>query len=349
MNLLMSSATALAMLAGNAFFVGAEFGLVSARRSRIELEATKGSLSAKITLKAMEQVSLMLAGAQLGITVCSLIFGAVSEPLMANLLEQPFQNLGLPEILISPLSLLITLTAMVSLHVVIGEMVPKNLALAAPARVALILIPPLVFIVNLFKPIIIALNAVSSGTMKLAGLHPRQEITSSFNRDEVAGFIKESLREGLLSSKKEQLLSGSLNLDDATINSVVIPLNRVIFTSIHPTPVEIEKLASDTGFSRFPILGKYNQIRGYIHLKDVLRISDSEYEKPLSANLFRPLSSVNTKATLREALAVMQQSGAHLAKVINHEKTVVGVIALEDVIEELIGEIRDDTWKIAKG
>ncbi len=140
--------TAVAMLIGNAFFVGAEFGLVSARRSSIELEALKGPHAATITLKAMEQVSHMLAGAQLGITLCSLVFGAVGEPLVAHILEQPLHSIGVSEVFIRPISVVIALTLMVYLHVVIGEMVPKNLALAAPAKVALLLTPPLVFIVK---------------------------------------------------------------------------------------------------------------------------------------------------------------------------------------------------------
>ena len=156
MNIWLSLTIAILTLAGNAFFVGAEFGLISARRSKIELEAAKGSLAAKITMGAMEQVSLMLAGAQLGVTICSLIFGAISEPLFAHVLGQLFQIFGFSEILVGPIALLLTLIIMTSLHVVIGEMVPKNLALTAPAKVALFLIPPLVVFVNLFKPIIIA-------------------------------------------------------------------------------------------------------------------------------------------------------------------------------------------------
>ena len=346
MNIWVAIATALFMLAGNAFFVGAEFGLISARRSRIELEATKGSLAAKITLGAMEQVSLMLAGAQLGVTICSLIFGAVSEPLVARLLELSFHNLGLSEVLIIPVSLLVTMTLMAYLHIVIGEMVPKNLALTAPAKVALFLIPPLVIVVSVFRPVMIALNAVTAAILKSIGFQPKHEIASSFSRDEVAGFIKESVREGLLSSKEEQLLSGTLNFDDAIIDKVIIPLNKIVSTSCNPTPSEIEKLSSETGFSRFPILGKYNQIRGYVHLKDVLRIPNEEYNKPLPVNLFRPLSSVKSTSTLKNALAVMQQSGAHLAKVSNHEGKVIGMVALEDVLEELVGEIRDDTRKV---
>ncbi|MEI7918304.1 MAG: hemolysin family protein [Candidatus Saccharibacteria bacterium] len=345
MSLGMSIILAVAMLIGNAFFVGAEFGLVSARRSSIELQAARGLISAKISLKAMEQVSLMLAGAQLGVTLCSLVFGAIGEPLVAHLLVQPFQNMGIPELLIHPVSLIIALMTMVYIHVVIGEMVPKNLALASPVKVALLLIPPLVFIVNLLKPLIIILNAVANGTLKLVGLKPSQEMASSFGRDEVAGFVKESLHEGLLSSKEEQLLSGSLHFDDVILQSIIVPVDKVIATSSKPTPAEIERLTSQTGFSRFPVISKSKQLKGYVHLKDILRIPDNEYDEPLATHLIRPLVCVKIAATLREALEVMQRSGSHLAKVVDDNSLVVGIIALEDVIEELVGEIQDGTRK----
>jgi CBS domain containing-hemolysin-like protein len=345
MNIWLELLTAVLMLAGNAYFVGAEFSLISVRRSSIELLALKGSLAAKTTLKAMEQVALMIAGAQLGVTVCSLVFGAIGEPLMERLLEQPLHGIGLSGALITTISLMLTIVLMVYLHVVIGEMIPKNLALSAPAKVALILIPPLVFFVKLFKPIIISINAVASGVLRLAGFKPKQEFDNSFNRDEVAGIIKESLREGLLSTSEEQLLSGSLYLDDTRIDSVIIPMHKVVSTSNNPTPTEIERLTSITGFSRFPIMGKNNQLKGYIHLKDVLRLLDDKSNEPVPKRLFRDLISVKTDLTLREAMAVMQKSGSHLAKAVDSEGAVVGVIALEDVIEKLIGEIIDDTWK----
>jgi len=345
MSIWASLITALVALAGNAFFVGAEFGLISARRSSIELEALKGSLTAKITLKAMEQVSLMLAGVQLGVTVCSLVFGAISEPLMDNLLQQPFHNLGVSEIFIGPVALVATLAIMTYVHVVIGEMVPKNLALVAPAKVALVLIPPLVFVVKIFKPIIIAINNIAMSVIKLFGLQPKHEISSSFGRDDVAGFIKESLHEGLLSSKEGQLLSGSLHFDEATISSVIIPLNKVVFVSNHPTPAEIENLTSKTGFSRFPILKDNGQLKGYIHLKDILRIASGDYNRPLSKQLFRPLVSVKATSTLRQALTIMQHAGSHLAKVVGEDQMAVGIITFEDVLEELVGEIIDDTVK----
>lgn len=336
---------ALLMLAGNAFFVGAEFSLISARRSSIEALALKGSLPARITLQAMEQVALMIAGAQLGVTVCSLVFGAIGEPLVEQLLESPFHSLGLSTELIAPISLLFTVTIMVYLHVVIGEMIPKNLSLSAPAKTAIYLIPPLVVFVRILKPVIVAIDYVAGGLLRLIGVKPKHELTSSFGRDEVAGIIKESLQEGLLSAKQERLLSGSLQLDDANIDSIIIKFEKIVSASFRPTPAEIEKLTADTGFSRFPIMGKTGRFRGYVHLKDILRLPDEAYFDPLPSRLTRPLVNIKASATLRQAMSVMQKTGSHLAKVIDSDGATIGIIALEDVIESLIGEIQDDTQK----
>lgn len=332
-------------LLGNAFFVGAEFGLVSARRSSIELEALNGSRPAKITLGAMEHVSLMLAGAQLGVTLCSLVFGAVSEPMVAHLLEGSLENLGISGFWIETISIIIALHIMVYLHVVIGEMVPKNLALAAPSKVALLLTPLLVFFVKINKPIILALNSMANGSLRFAGFHPSNEMVSSFSRDEVAGFVKESHKEGLLSLEEEQLLTGALQFDADKVRSVLIPLSEVKSATGKPTPADIENLSAKTGFSRFPVIDSKGQYKGYIHLKDILQIEESEHYEPLPAKLIRPLATVKTTSLLRDALTIMQHSGAHLAKVADSTEEQVGIIALEDVLEMLVGEILDDTQK----
>lgn len=339
---------ALAVLLGNAFFVGAEFALVSVRRSSMELKALKGSKLAKITLGAMEDVSLMLAGAQLGITLCSLIFGAVGEPIIAHALEGPFHELGMPDNLLHPVSFVIALILMVSLHVIIGEMVPKNISLAKSMSAALILVPPLYYTVKILSPVIVTLNALANLIIRLFGIKPRAEVRSSFNRDEVAGFVKESHREGLLSKEEERLLSGALDLEDRTINHIILPIQKTILTSPSPTASEIEKLCAETGFSRFPVPDDGDGLAGYVHLKDLLRLPDSPAGTKIPRRLIRPLSQVRTHSSLRDTLAMMQKSRAHIAQVLDKDKNTVGIIMLEDVLEELVGPIRDETRRVSE-
>ena len=336
---------AITTLLGNAFFVGAEFSLVSARRSSIELRAASGSRAAKITLAAMEQVSMMLAGAQLGITLCSLVFGAVGEPLVAHMLEVPFEALGLGEVARHVIAFAIAIAAMVYVHVVIGEMVPKNLALASPVRSALVMVPILFYIVRATRPIIHALNAVANGILRLFGVSPRDEISSSFSRDEVIGFVKESRREGLLSAEEEHLLSSSLEFDDQTIMSVVTPIDSMVMTSAKPTAAEVEKLVVETGFSRFPVRQGKDKLKGYIHIKDLLDLKNGS----TPSVKIRTLATVAPGDSARQALVVMQRSGAHIAQVVNARGRLLGVVMMEDVLEQLVGAISDATQKQAPG
>jgi CBS domain containing-hemolysin-like protein len=340
---------AVAMLGGNAFFVGAEFGLVSSRRSSIELHAVEGSRAAKITLGAMERVSLMLAGAQLGVTLCSLIFGAVAEPLFAHFLESPFHALGMPEQLLHPVSLVIALILLTYVHVVLGEMVPKNIALAGPAKAALWLTPPLVLFVKVTMPIVTLLNAIANGATRLLGVKPRRELASSFNRDEVAGFVKESHREGLLSEDEEHLLSGALSFDEKDIAAVLLPIKKLVTVPETTTAQQVEELAGKTGYSRFPVTGTDNQLVGYIHLKDLLEISATEQNNTVSLSVIRELPTLQLETSLRKALVSMQHLGAHLAQVEDQDNNVIGVVALEDVLEELVGHISDDAKKPTGG
>ncbi len=337
-----SIAVAVITLLGNAFFVGAEFALVSARRSSIELRAASGSRAAKITLAGMEQVSMMLAGAQLGVTLCSLIFGAVGEPLVAHLLEEPFGALGLSEVARHAVAFAIALIAMVYVHVVIGEMVPKNLALSSPTKAALLLVPPLYYIVKATRPVIALLNAIANGILHLMGIKPRDEIASSFNRDEVIGFVKESHREGLLSAEEEQLLSGSLEFDSQTIEPVITSVDKLVVTSPKPSVAELEQLVRETGYSRFPVAkGKSGGFKGYLHIKDVLDLDGGQ----TAASVIRTLPTVAPSDSTQAALRIMQRSGAHVAQVVNRRGRLVGVVMLEDVLEQLVGTIRDETQR----
>lgn len=332
---------AVTVLLCNAFFVGAEFGLVSARRSSIELKARKGSRQAKATLKGMEDVSMMLAGAQLGITVCSLILGAVAEPIFAYLLEGPFHKIGVSELLLHPIAFIVAITLTVYLHVVIGEMVPKNIALAKPDRVALLLTPMLLIVIKILRPIVNGFNILANQTVRLLGVKPRPEIASAFTRDEVEGFVKESRREGLLTSDEEHLLSGALSFSAQKITSVVLPLRNLITISKSITPDEIEKLSAKTGYSRFPIMSNGGKLKGYIHLKDILNLSKEDYTKPIPPRLIRKLSSVKDHTSLGTALRKMQTSGTHISQVTDKNDELLGVVYLEDVLEELVGEIYD--------
>lgn len=339
-------AIAAVLLALNAFFVGAEFALVSARRSAIEPRAEEGSRAARATLAAMERISLMLAGAQLGITICSLGLGYLGEPAIAHLIEGPFEALGIPEALLHPLAFAIALGLIGMLHVVLGEVVPKNIALARPERAALALGPALALLVRIAHPAIAALNAIANGLLRLVGITPKDEVTSAFTRDEVAGLVEESRREGLLHPQEGQVLSEALSFEERTAERVLLPRAQLRTIPRDATPEQVERLAAATGFSRFPVTDGGDRLVGYLHLKDALETEHVHRTRPIAERWIRPLPSVALDDPLHMVLGTMQRTGAHLASALDRGGRPLGIVTLEDVLEELVGEVRDETQRV---
>ena len=332
---------AIGLLAFNAFFVGAEFALISARRSQIEPRAQAGSRVARTTLRAMENVSLMMAGAQLGITICSVGLGAVGEPAVAHLIEPLFESAGVPEALVHPVAFVIALTVVVFLHVVLGEMVPKNIAIAGPERSALVLGPPMFFVVTLLRPIIVALNAVANTTLRLLRVEPKDEISSAFTREEVAALVEESRGEGLIEADEYDRLAGALGFTEKAVTSVLMPADSLTTVRRGSTPAEVEALCAATGFSRFPVEADDGELVGYLHIKDVLEPDEERRSRPLEDKWIRPFAPVTPDDALHDALEQLQRRGAHMARVVTTEGATLGLATLEDVLEELVGEIRD--------
>ncbi|MFT4084245.1 MAG: hemolysin family protein [Nocardioides sp.] len=330
----------LVLLLLNALFVGAEFALVASRRSQIEPAAQAGSRLARITLAAMENVSLMMAGAQLGITVCSVLLGAVAEPALAHLLSPAFHAVGVPSSLEHPIAFAIALLIVVFLHVVLGEMVPKNIALAGPDRAALVLGPAIYGVVTVLRPVIVALNAIANRSVRLLRIEPKEEVVSTYTRAEVAALVEESHGEGLLQEDEYDRLAGALGFTEKRVEAVLIPLSRWQSVPRGASGADVEALCAATGYSRFPVEGDDGPI-GYLHIKDVLEPDEARRQRPVEDKWIRPFAPVALDDALHEALETLQRRGAHLARVVDGEGSTVGLATLEDVIEELVGEIRD--------
>lgn len=330
------------LLAANFFFVGAEFSLIAARRSIIEPLAQQGGRSARVTLWAIENVSLMMAGAQLGITVCSLALGYVTKPMVVYALKGPFEVWGVPSGWIDPVAYAIALSVVTYLHVVLAEMVPKNIALAGPERMALVLAPALVVVVRILQPLLWLMNAMGNGILRLFKVEPKDEVASAFTRDEVAGLVEESREGGLLDKQDERLLLGALTFEGRSVASIVIPLKMATILPFGCTPEQIEQVAAN-GFSRFPIQSSAGDLTGYVHVKDLLGIDAADRGRPLASNIIRDLPRLESDAPLRSSLRRMQREGAHLALAVDAAGKPNGIVTLEDMLEELVGQIRDDS------
>jgi len=288
----------------------------------------------------MEQISLVMAGAQLGITACSLGLGAVAEPALAHLIEPLFEDLGIPEGAVHPVAFTLALTVVVALHVVLGEMVPKNIALAGPDRAALILGPPMMLVVRLLKPVVVSLNVVANGLLRLVRVEPRDEVASTFTRDEVESLVQESRAEGLLDDDEYDRLAGALGFTERTVASVLLRLDDVVTLPTGCLIDEVEERCAETGFSRFPVVDPDGELEGYVHIKDVLS-EDPQPGERLEDKWVRPFATVRAAHRLHEALAALRARGSHLGRVVDDEGRISGIVTLEDVIEELVGEIRD--------
>jgi CBS domain containing-hemolysin-like protein len=330
------------LLIANAFFVGAEFAVISARRSQVEPLAEAGSRSAKTALWAMEHATLMLAMSQLGITICSLIILNVSEPAIHHLLEGPLHLTGWPEGVVSTIAFIIALVLVSYLHVVFGEMVPKNLSFSVPDRAVLILAPPLVFLARLFRPVIVALNATANGVLRLFGVEPKSEANSTFTLEEVQTIVNQSRREGLLDDASGTL-TAAFEFTLKRVQDIAVPLAGLVSLPPTATPGDVERAVARHGFSRYVIRSEDGEPGGYVHLKDVIDLDDDEFDDPMPTKRVRRLVSIYDGTDLEDALATMRRLGTHVARAFDEVGTTTGVIFLEDIIEELVGEVQDAT------
>ncbi|WP_114558820.1 hemolysin family protein [Desertihabitans aurantiacus] len=329
------------LLLANAFFVGAEFAVISARRSQIEPRAEQGQSAARTTLWAMEHATLMLATSQLGITICSLLILNVSEPAIHHLLEYPLGATPLPEEAISAIAFVIALLLVTFLHVVFGEMVPKNLSFSLPTRAALLLAPPLVLFSRLVRPVIWLLNGAANAVLRLFRVEPKDEAQSTYTLEEVATIVEQSTREGTLTDTTGTL-SNAFEFTEKSVADVEVPLDSLVLLPSDVTPAQLQRAVAEHGFSRYVVTDTDGSPAGYLHLKDVLDLTtDSRRDEPVPTSRIRTLSPVSRDAELEDALAVMRREYSHLATCLDAEGEPTGVLFLEDIIEELVGEVED--------
>lgn len=338
------------LLVANAFFVGAEFAVISARRSQIEPRAEEGSRAAKTALYAMEHATLMLATSQLGITICSLLILNVSEPAIHHLLAVPLHAFGWSDGVVDVVSFTIALLIVSFLHVVFGEMVPKNLAFSVPDRAVLLLAPPLVWVSKVFMPVIWVLNAAANGVLRLFRVEPKNEAASTFTLEEVATIVDQSRREGVLNDTAGTV-AAAVEFTDKKARDVAVPLSDLVTLPQSTTPDDIEKAVARYGFSRYVIVDADATPVGYVHLKDVLRAADGpdaaeKLVEPIPSKRIHHMVPVQEDTDLEDALALMRRAGRHLAKVRAADGRTTAVLFLEDILEELVGEVQDATRRI---
>lgn len=331
------------LLAGNAFFVAGEFAVMGARRSQIEPRVEDGSKLAKHAMFAMEHVTDILAICQLGITVCSLLILNVSEPAIAYLLGVPLQMIGLDPGIAGTIAFILALIAVTFLHVTVGEMVPKNAAVSMADRAVMLLAPPLVFLEKVLRPIIRLLNWSANIILRLFKVEPQQEVTSTYTLEEVQSIVEESQRTGLVDDHTG-IISGALSFSDVPAEDVMVPIADIVSIKSTDTPEQFDQAVRKTGLSRLVVEDTSDDtIIGYLHIKDLMSIPSDRYTAPIPVNRVRSMVNITVDKHIDDALTVMQRIGVHMARVQDSSGATVGVLFLEDVIEVLVGEIRDVT------
>src|SRR5271165_2518579 len=339
---------AILLIAANAFFVGAEFSLISARRDRLEALAEQGKARAVTVIRAGEQLSSMLAGAQLGVTVASILLGRIGEASVADLLLKSFALTEMHPALAHTLAFAIALAVVVTLHVLLGEMVPKNIALAGPERTAMLLVPPYLAYVRAARPFIVFYNKCANAVLRALRVEPKNELDSAVSMAQLSEMIAESVSEGLLDHEEHTRLTRALQIRTRVVADVARPLADIRAVQVAqagsgPTVGAVEQALAQTGYSRFPIVGLDGDYIGYLHIKDVLTLGDDP-QTVIDLALVRPLPRVPESLPLADALSRMRRSNSYLALVTAggvDGGQLVAMVAMEDLVEDLVGAMRD--------
>lgn len=328
------------LLLANGFFVAAEFAYITARRNVLEQSPTRSS---QVAVGLNRNLSLSLAAAQLGITMASLLLGAVAEPAVASILERLLGFVPISENAIHAISLIIALLIVVFLHMVVGEMAPKNIAISSPERSAIVLALPFRGFILAFRPLIAVLNGTANWVLKLFGVRPTDALDIGHSAEDLAMIIATGQKEGVIQDFAHRLLTGAIIFGDLDASEVMVPRPDVNAAPVSATVAQIQELMRVTGHSRIPLYGEdIDEIVGFVHVKDMMTVDDEGRDRPLDPSLVRDPLLVPESAPLRAILAEMRKSRSHLGIVVDEHGSTAGIITLEDIAEELVGEISDE-------
>lgn len=333
----------LVLLVINGFFVAAEIALLAARRGLVEERAEAGEASAKIALKALQEISITFSGAQLGITMASLGLGAIAEPAVAALFAGWMDGSVIPEAARGGIAFGLALSLVVFLHMVVGEMAPKNLALAQAEEVSLKLARPFRLFVVVFRPLIVLLNGTANVLVRLVGVDPVDEMKLVHTPDELLLALRESRRYGTVDDQDARVMTAALRLAEIDAEDAMTPRVDLVALPDTASADEVLDRAAETGFTRFPVFHEdIDHVVGLVHVKDVLIREPEELATMTAADLLRPIPAVPESRDLQHLLHDMRADRSHAVLVVDEFGGTAGITSLEDVIEELVGEIGDE-------
>ena len=328
------------LVAINAFFVAAEFALVKIRASQLEVDTSK---HAKMSLKILANLDSYLSGCQLGITIASLAIGAVGEPLVEKIFMSLFHamNLEISHTLLEAISITISLVLLTLIHVVLGEQAPKIIALQSAKKTTLAIAYPLYFFHTIFKPAIWLLNNISNYTLKLMGFHvgSHQDIHSI---DELKNIIDQGNITGAIEDNEHEMIKNVFDFNHKVAHQIMIPRQKINYVSVTDSIEEIVSKVINEGYSRIPVFkDNVDNIIGILYSKDLLKIHNSKEEFKIE-NIIKKAHFIHEDKNISDLLKDLQIKKLHMAIVVNEYGSVTGLLTIEDIIEELVGEIQDE-------
>ena len=336
-------ACGLVLSVGTGFFVAAEFALVNLDRPELEAKRDRGVRGLSLTISALTKTSTHLSSAQLGITLTTLLTGFVMEPALSALLTPAFSGFGWSTGTIHAVSGVIAVAVATIISMIVGELVPKNFALALPEKTARVVMPFQTAFTVVFKPVIVLLNGLSNSVLKGFGLEPKEELSGARSAEELASLLRRSASEGALEEDTATLLSKTLAFSELSASDVMTPRLRIESLEPGDSARAVLELARKTGFSRFPVTEDgLDDVVGIVHVKNAISVPrERRNDVPVSALMNDPLRVPDTMS-LDALLAELRGQGFQMAVVVDEYGGTAGIATLEDLVEELVGEVADE-------
>jgi len=328
----------------NGLFVATEFAIVASRTAILDEGVRDGLRGAESARRARGDLRRQLSGAQLVITVSSVLLGVIAEPAIGDLIRPALNRMGLPSGVVATASWVAAIGSAAVLQMLVGELVPKNIAIAEPEKILRRLAPIHGVVVRLIAPAIWLLDGLAALAVRSVGHEPVDELEEAIGKPEMAAILEASRREGLIEDFEHGLLAGALDLGRRSVASVMIPRDQVVSVNRQMTVAEVERVVVDSGHSRLPVAASGgNSFLGMIHVKDLLRLPEAAQDETVPLEAIRRMLVVRRDQSLEATLMDMRASRNHLAAVCGVNGETFGIVSMEDVIEELVGDIHDES------
>jgi len=333
----------LLLTVGTGIFVASEFALVTLDRNELEARQARGEKRLGPTIKALKITSTHLSSAQLGITLTTLLTGYTFEPAITSLMRAPLTNIGVPDGIVPVVGAVIAISLATLFSMVIGELVPKNFALAVPVATAKIVVPAQAIFTTIFKPVILLLNNTANSIIRMVGIEPKEELTGARTAEELSFLVRRSALEGVLDNDHAAMLNRTLRFSEHSAADVMTPRVRMATVKITDTAESILQMAASTGYSRFPVIEKdSDDIVGVVHVKQAFAVDLDRRASVTADELKTDALRVPESMVVDTLLGLLRKQGFQIAVVADEYGGTAGIVTLEDLVEELVGELEDE-------